>query len=466
MNFYRQLDEKQKEAVNLVLKKKTVGIFAEPRTGKTWIAGSVIEEVDAKLTLLITLEVNKYTTWDEFLRKYLVDFEVFDDLEKFDKSSHTNKILLIHWEQIGNRNKKAKSLVGKLSRRKWGLIIADEIHRAKDESSVTSRAIAKLSDTGAEYKVGLTGTPWDDNYVQLFGQFRFIKPDLLGDWSDFKDEFCRRGGWMKKKWLVKRHKKNVLIDKLSPYIFDYTQKEAGILPAILKPVYIKLLGEQRETYDQLEQKLVLEFEDSELIADLPIVLLIKLHQIAQGFVREERMLGDDEIEIIDHEVGRAKERVLVELMKKHKPPLVVFCRYRRDIDRVVELATSKLGFKRIGVLDARTKDTKRNRSRTDLINSFKAGELELLVCQVRTGGVGIDLWAATACFVYSFWHSFIDFDQLLSRVLHRMRKESPVVYVLLAEDSVDIDVYESIQCKQSVKRAFWERVKRNSKRRK
>lgn len=70
----------------------------------------------------------------------------------------------------------------------WNYAILDESQNIKNPQSETSKAVRLLE---ASHRLALTGTPVENNTMDLWAQFAFINPGLLGDQNFFKDSFMR-----------------------------------------------------------------------------------------------------------------------------------------------------------------------------------------------------------------------------------------------------------------------------------
>ena len=70
--------------------------------------------------------------------------------------------------------------------------------------------------------------------------------------------------------------------------------------------------------------------------------------------------------------------------------------------------------------------------------------------QLQAGGVGVDLSAAAYAIYYSTGFSLGDYQQSLSR-LHRPGQKRAVTYInLICEDTIDSQVYASLEHKRDV----------------
>jgi hypothetical protein len=128
------------------------------------------------------------------------------------------------------------------------------------------------------------------------------------------------------------------------------------------------------------------------------------------------------------------------------------------IARMIE----RMGYGKGERLWGKVKDGKLDKRRTNILLDFQAGKLRWLVCQQRTGGVGVDLYRARKFFVYSMGHSFIDYDQMISRGDFMFSNEPAEFIILAVEFSIDTDVVVSVERKQSITELFYGRLQRHS----
>src|SRR5262245_16851395 len=62
----------------------------------------------------------------------------------------------------------------------WGLVIADELHRAKRPSGRIARFMAKLG-LRALFRLGLSGTPVPHSFLDLWAQLEFLDPTIFNE---------------------------------------------------------------------------------------------------------------------------------------------------------------------------------------------------------------------------------------------------------------------------------------------
>lgn len=455
--LYKLLDDDQKRAVDQALHVKTLAVLFEAGVGKTFVAGGVVEQLanedaDQSYLLIVPLQ-NKETTWIAFIREYLPQIELCFTLEEYDRA-FANRLLLLHYEEVA-------PIIQRLRKRKWTLIAYDESQRQKDRNSLTSRTAAKLRYSG-EYKLILTGTPMDERPSDLWAQFRFLRPSVFAEkWSDFETEYMepvegeeelKRLRPRSFKWrlllrtlAIKKRKRKFnykmlpkFLRLIAPYTIRVKQDPKRIPPVTFRPVPVMLLGSQREQYDTLERDLVITLgkgrKKRTVTADMKAVRIWRCHQIVGGFLKDE--------EGSVHELGRAKLRKLKHLVKRIDRPVVIFCRYTAEVDAIArELAP-------LGRVEKFSGKNRKDRPRIQ--TEFQAGLIDFLVCQIKAGGVGIDLFRSHIGFLYSFSHSWIDFDQAVKRLQRRGQLHPVLMFILYGMETIDELIYEAVMEKRNV----------------
>jgi len=213
-----------------------------------------------------------------------------------------------------------------------------------------------------------------------------------------------------------------------------------------------LLGEQGRVYRELDRDMVTRFNGERAKTPLRITTLIRLQQITGGHLT----LDNDETVV----VGQAKMRRLRRLVEnKVKPPFVVFCRFKPEIVAVHEQLLKY--YPRGDILWGKT-GTRKNKAqvRGELNRRFQEGELDFLVCQSRTGGVGVDLFRARHAILYSMGFSYIDYTQARARLIRRGQLQEVDLYFLAASGTIDDDILTAIEEKTTVSKVVLSRLRR------
>ncbi|KAG9689934.1 hypothetical protein KCU95_g5473, partial [Aureobasidium melanogenum] len=78
------------------------------------------------------------------------------------------------------------ALVTKLLLQKPHIVIADEVHSIKNDSSKTSLAVHKIN---TQRRIGLTGSPMSNNTAEIFALIDWVAPKFLGSKTEFKAHY-------------------------------------------------------------------------------------------------------------------------------------------------------------------------------------------------------------------------------------------------------------------------------------
>ena len=145
------------------------------------------------------------------------------------------------------------------------------------------------------------------------------------------------------------------------------------------------------------------------------------------------------------EVDTAKEGLLRDILEDLDEPVVVFARFRHDLDTVHAAAA---GLHR---------NSLELSGRVNQLAAWQAGEAPVLAVQTQAGGVGIDLTRARVAIYYSLGLSLGDHLQSQAR-LHRPGQTRTVAYYyLLAENTIDGKVFKALEARQDVIEALLRR---------
>lgn len=439
-------------------------LLFEQGTGKTFVTLKLIEDISPESVLIICRLTNKETTWVKNLVKYFPEYQICRTWQEFKDASGGKRILLVHWQAIDQKTFK------KLARFKFDLVVIDEGQDIKKRSSKASRRAAMLRHQ--RRRLLLTGTPIDKSPADMWAIMRFVAPQALGTrWQDFEDEFmeyrkvdmskAKPGSMLwqelmffqriaKGKMKFRQDKMSRFLKLIAPHCLRVTSEVLDLDPIEFVDVPVSFFGDQRRLYETMEQDMVIERGKLIASAGLRITQIAKLHQICNGHI------ADDDGET--HSAGRAKIRRLRRVLRLVRYPFVIFCKYREDVAIISELLSDEgLTFK---VIHGKIKDKKRTKARSDTIDEFQRGELDALICQIRTGGVGVDLFAAADGIIYSCTHSFIDYDQAIRRLQRYGQTLNVRIFRLYVPNTIDEDHYTAVQDKCTVNEVFLNRLKR------
>lgn len=338
------------------------------------------------------------------------------------------------------------------------LIVADESQRIKTHDASQSKAMHRLGDA-APYKLILSGTPVQNNAVDIFSQYRFLDSSIFGtSFYAFRNKYAIMGGFDKHQ-IVGYREMDDLIQKEHSIAYRVTKSDALDLPEqTFENRYIQLSDADRKVYDQLKRDSYAELESGgEISAPTVLTKLLRLQQLTGGFLR----LDDTDA---PKQVNHAKLDALMEIVGDcvdAGQKVVVFARFTAEIDLIVS-ALKKAGVS-FGVIDGRTPTEHKvdrvtgahTMSRSEVVEDFQTNpKTTVFLAQIQTAGLGITLHAASTAVFYSMDFNYASYQQATARI-HRIGQRNVCTYIhLLVEKSIDEKVLKAIQVKDDLAKSI------------
>ena len=255
-------------ATNILKAKNFVYLAMEVRTGKTLTSLGICEKVNAENVLFLTKKKAIQSISDDYDLLCPVGFSLFT----------------INYESMH----KAPNI-------KWDVIICDESHSlgAFPKPNKRAKGVRDLIvKTGAKV-ILLSGTPTPESYSQMYHQVYGIKGNPFAMFKNFY-RFCDRFVNVKERkingLMIRDYSNGMqsILDAVKPFTISLTQKEAGFVTETTEDVLeVKMLDTTYNLANKLKKDLVVEGNDEVVLADTPVKLMMKLHQIYSGTVKFE-----------------------------------------------------------------------------------------------------------------------------------------------------------------------------------
>lgn len=207
-------------------------------------------------------------------------------------------------------------------------IIPDESHNYANAGSQRSKQLLKLC-LKAWGVLLLTGTPVFKNLVNLWAQFKLLDERIIGHRyvTTFRSQYCIMGGFEQRQ-VVGSKNVDHLMAKVDPYIFRASKDELGLPPKIFSERVFEMSKAQAAHYNSLKKEFLTQFKDgTNLTVANAAVMIMRLQQIACGYLSME---GHTE------EIEDARLPALMEIIEQREGPMVIWCRFRHDVERIVD----------------------------------------------------------------------------------------------------------------------------------
>lgn len=393
-----QQDIVEKTRVLLMGHKRFAYLSMEVRTGKTLTALSALDHiVDVNEMVFVTKKkaiAGIQKDYKALAPKYKCTFINYESLHKLDVS-------------------------------KIDAIVFDEAHGmgAFPKPSNRAKEARALVLKHNPYVIFLSGTPSPESYSQMYHQMW-----VLGSRSPFTEPtFYRWAHTYVKVWerMINGFRvhdysnayQDKVMDAIKPYMISYTQSEAGFTSKVNEHVLkVTMSDTTYKIADKLKRDLVFEGKEDVILADTPVKLMQKLHQIYSGTVILESgkaiMLDKTKAEFIREKFAGKR--------------IAVFYKFQAELECLLSVFQEDMT--------------------TDL-GKFHAGECNNFAIQIVTGREGISLKEADFLVYYNIDFSATSYWQSRDRLTTMDRLENNV-YWIFADGGIEEKIYKVVQGKK------------------
>ena len=274
------------------------------------------------------------------------------------------------------------------------------------------------------YVIFLSGTPSPESYSQLYHQMW-----VLGGRSPFSESaFYKWAHSYVKIWermingfRVHDYSNGIqekIMSEVKPYMISYTQNEAGFTSKVNEHVLkVRMSDTTYRIADKLKRDLLFEGKDDVILADTPVKLMQKLHQIYSGTV----ILESGKSIVLD----KTKAEFIKERFAGKR--IAVFYKFQEELKCLLSVFQEDMT--------------------TDL-GKFHAGDCNNFAIQIVTGREGISLKEADFLVYYNIDFSATSYWQSRDRLTTMDRLENNV-YWIFAEDGIEEKIYKVVQQKKN-----------------
>lgn len=318
------------------------------------------------------------------------------------------------------------------------MIIADESTKVKNPDAKRSKALIKLGFL-TKYKIIMTGTPVTQHAHDLFTPFLFLDSgETFGlRYDSFIDKYFMRDGYRLRPYT---NSLKQISDRMYTKSLRFLKKDCLDLPdKIYVERYVQLPEYNQQKYDEMVRYAITKIENSDRVtAAIILVQLLRLSQITSGFVVD---VGLNEVNFTENPKLDALEDILEETEGK----VIIWTRFQQDVKNILALC-SKLELEAVSIWG---EIPEQERSRN--VKKFQEDEeTRVIVGTPQTGGLGINLTAASTVIYYSNSYSLQDRLQSEDRT-HRAGQTNKVTYIdILAKNTIDVGIRKILKEKKNI----------------
>lgn len=364
----------------------------EVRTGKTLTSLGIAEKIKAKQVLFITK------------KKAISSIE-----GDFDALKPSFSLCVINYESLHTIDPDLH----------WDLIICDEAHSmgAFPKPNQRAEAVKDLIYKHRSMVILLSGTPTPESYSQMYHQVYGISTNPFREFSNFY-RFCDKFVNVKQRKInglfVKDYSGGLetILKEMEPYTINYTQAEAGFMTETKEEVLeVEMKESTYKMIKKLKKDLVIEGKEEVILADTPVKLMMKVHQLCSGTVKFES--GNSMI------LDLSKAEFIKEQFEGCK--IGIFYKFKEEYNALKQVFGDGLTSE-LSVFE----DTHKN-----------------IALQIVSGREGISLRKAEYLVYYNIDFSARSYWQSKDRMTTKERLENQVYWVF-AKGGIEHDIYKAV----------------------
>ena len=309
----------------------------------------------------------------------------------------------------------------KLAEVEWHSAVLDEAQAIRNPATKRARTARTLK---ARFRLVTTGTPIQNNLVDLYSLFGFINPGMLGSLEQYRRNFAlpiEKNGDADARARLRRVIAPFVLRRLKAEVLDDLPARTEII------LHVEMSADEAALYEALRQRAVEDLETlaHEQVGDgehklqiLAHLTRLRLACCNPRLVRETSAPGSSKLETFAETLDEL-------LANQHK--VLVFSQFVKHLKLVEErLRETGVAYQ---YLDGSTPAG----TRAKRIAAFQAGQGDVFLISLKAGGIGLNLTAADYVIHMDPWWNPAAEDQASDRA-HRIGQTRPVtIYRLVTE---------------------------------
>ena len=303
----------------------------------------------------------------------------------------------------------------------WAGLILDEAQFVKNPSTQASRNARMFP---APFKVAITGTPMENNLMELWSLFAITAPGLFPSAKHFADYYSKpvekEGDADKLKQLRRRIRPLIMRRTKDAVAKDLPRKQEQVLELELAPRHRRIYQRHLQRERQKVLGMLGDMDRNRFAIFKSLTTL--------------RMLSLD-ASLVDAKYASAPSSKL-DVLFEHLEDVVaeghrafIFSQFTSFLGKAAErLDAAGIEY---AYLDGKT------RKRGDVIENFKSGTAPVFLISLKAGGFGLNLTEADYCFLLDPWWNPATENQAVDRTHRIGQKKHVMVYRLVAKDTIE-----------------------------
>ncbi len=306
---------------------------------------------------------------------------------------------------------------------KWDLVVLDEAHSmgAFPKPSKRARDVRMIILKNNPNVILLSGTPTPESYSQMYHQVYALPNNPFREYVSFY-KFSHKFVTITEKMInslrIRDYSKGLplIMEAMKPYVISFSQKEAGFKVRTKENVLrVEMKDSTYSLAKRLQKNLVVEGKEEVILADTPVKLMMKLHQIYSGTVKFE---GGNSIVLDYSKAEFIRERFI-------KMKVGIFYKFKEELNALKHVYGDDL---------------------TTELSVFEDTDKSIAL-QIVSGREGISLRQAKCLVYYNIDFSATSYWQSKDRMTTKERLENDVYWVF-ANKGIEDKIYRAVTKKK------------------
>jgi superfamily II DNA or RNA helicase len=303
----------------------------------------------------------------------------------------------------------------------WSGLLLDEAQQVKNRQSKVYQCTRRLT---APVKVAITGTPLENNLMELWSLLSITAPGLFPSPDRFRDYYARpveRQGDTERLLQLQRRIKPLIRRRTKEQVAaDLPAKQEQVLEVELHPQHRKVYQMRLQRERQKVLGLIGDMNSNRFTIFRSLTLLRQLSLHAGLVDQAHSSLASAKLDALLEKLGEVTGG-------GHRA--LVFSQFTGFLGKVRDrLEAEGLPY---CYLDGSTRD------RAPVIQRFKDGDVPVFLISLKAGGFGLNLAEADYCFLLDPWWNPATEAQAVDRIHRIGQTRSVMVYRLVSKDTIE-----------------------------
>jgi len=461
--------EHQRKMLDKAWNLPAIAWFAKMGTGKTFAAIHLAcARFSAGLidSVVIVCPSTLRATWRKELAKYSTvgyDYKIHETkaawLKEFyaDRNSGTLQILAVSVEGLGVSSALYDSVCGFFPGRNV-MAIMDESSRIKNPAAKRTERTIEFRDA-AKYRVILNGTPIALGIQDLWSQYEFLDPNIIGsgDYWSFKTRYLTMGGYDDKQ-IVGVQNIEELMKLIEPYTVEVSKDVLNLLPKIPKTRYCPATPEQKKLLRLVKTGNSTDPNAPLIKVDNVLERVLRWRQIVGGWIpRQDPLTEKVTLEPLKE---NPKMDLLFDTIADHYEgsKFIIWSTFIHEIEYIADKLATDYGQDAVRKYYGATDKLERSKIEDAYCNDPR---LRFFIGNPATAGLGLTLVSNMddVMVYYSGTNAYIDRAQSEDRAHRIGQKSSVVIMDLVMEKTIDEQIIAANAEKMNIEEYIMHRLK-------